>query len=193
MKVIGLTGGIGSGKSTVAGMFAELGIPVYIADTEARALTNRSKIIRRKLTQLLGPETYKEGQLDRKFVADIVFNDPKVLQQVNAIIHPKVAAHFKRWLRKQHAPYVIKEAAILFENGGYKQCDKTILVIAPAATRIQRVMARDGSTKEEIESRIKNQWPDSEKCKLADIIIENIDLDTTQNQVISIHRMLSKA
>ncbi len=191
MKVIGLTGGIGSGKSTVAGMFSELGIPVYIADTEARALTNRSKIIRRKLTQLLGPETYKEDGLDRKYVADIVFNDPEVLQQVNAIIHPKVASHFKRWLKRQHAPYVIKEAAILFENGGYKQCDKTILVVAPKATRIKRVMERDGSSRKEIESRMNNQWTDSEKSKLADIIIENIDLKTTQNQVMSIHRKLS--
>lgn len=192
MKVIGLTGGIGSGKTTVARMFEELGVPVYIADTEAKALTNRSKVIRRKLTQLLGPKTYKEGKLDRKYVADIVFNDPEILQQVNSIIHPKVATHFKRWCKRQVGPYVIKEAAILFENGGYKQCDKTILVVAPKELRIQRIISRDGSSTTDIESRMDNQWPDSEKAKLADFIIENIDLEATNSEVIRIHKILSE-
>jgi len=192
VKVIGLTGGIGSGKTTVARMFEELGVPVYIADTEAKALTNRSKVIRRKLTQLLGPKTYKEGKLDRKYVADIVFNDPEILQQVNSIIHPKVATHFKRWCKRQVGPYVIKEAAILFENGGYKQCDKTILVVAPKELRIQRIISRDGSSTTDIESRMDNQWPDSEKAKLADFIIENIDLEATNSEVIRIHKILSE-
>ena len=192
MKVIGLTGGIGSGKTTVARMFEELGVPVYIADTEAKALTNRSKIIKRKLTQLLGPRTYKDGKLDRKYVANIVFSNPEILQQVNAIIHPKVASHFKRWLSRQDAPYAIKEAAILFENGGYKQCDKTILVIAPKNIRIQRIISRDGSTTEEVEARMANQWPDSDKAELADFIIENIDLEVTKNEVIRIHKTLAK-
>ena len=192
MKVIGLTGGIGSGKTTVARMFEELGVPVYIADTQAKALTNRSKIIKRKLTQLLGPRTYKDGKLDRKYVANIVFSNPEILQQVNAIIHPKVASHFKRWLSRQDAPYAIKEAAILFENGGYKQCDKTILVIAPKNIRIQRIISRDGSTTEEVEARMANQWPDSDKAELADFIIENIDLEVTKNEVIRIHKTLAK-
>ncbi|MCW5519638.1 dephospho-CoA kinase [Aureitalea sp. L0-47] len=190
MKVIGLTGGIGSGKTTVARMFEELGVPVYIADTEAKALTNRSKFIRRKLTQLLGPKTYKDGTLDRKYVADIVFKDAEILQQVNSIIHPKVASHFKRWCKKQDAPYVIKEAAILFENGGYQQCDSTILVVAPKNLRIQRIIARDGNSEDEIDARMANQWPDSEKEKLADFIIENIDLEVTNSEVIRIHKIL---
>ncbi|AVI51561.1 dephospho-CoA kinase [Pukyongia salina] len=192
MKIIGLTGGIGSGKTTVAKMFEELGISVYIADIEAKKLSNRSKVIRRKLTKLLGPHTYKESQLNREFVAQKIFNDPDLLKKVNAIIHPKVASHFKRWAKKQQGPYVIKEAAILFENGGYKQCDKTILVVAPKAVRIERILARDNSNKEEIEARMKNQWSDSEKKKLADIIIENTHLETTRKRVLEVHKNLSQ-
>jgi dephospho-CoA kinase len=193
LKIIGLTGGIGSGKTTVAGIFHDLGVPVYIADTEAKALTNRSKVIRRKLIELLGPEAYKDGAVNRSFVADNIFNDPELLQQVNAIIHPKVASHFKRWLKKQKAPYVIKEAAILFENGGYKQCDSTILITAPMRLRIERIQARDGSTRKEIESRMSNQWSDTDKMKLADFIIENVDLKETRKLVLELHKTLSKA
>lgn len=192
MKIIGLTGGIGSGKTTVAKMFEELGISVYIADIEARKLSNRSKVIRRKLTEMLGPQAYIDTQLNREFVAQMIFNDADLLKKVNAIIHPKVASHFKRWVKKQQGPYVIKEAAILFENGGYKQCDKTILVVAPKAVRIERLLARDNSNKAEIEARMKNQWSDSEKKKLADIIIENTHLETTRKQVLEVHKNLSK-
>lgn len=190
MKIIGLTGGIGSGKTTVAMMFRDLGIPVYIADIEAKALTNRSKVIRRKLIELLGSEAYDNGMLNRGYVAGKVFNDPELLHGINAIIHPKVASHFKRWLSKQDSPYVIKEAAILFESGGYKECDKTILVTAPLTHRIKRLLARDGSSKADIEARMSNQWSDSDKKKLADIIIENIDLDDTRKRVIEIHKKL---
>ena len=193
MKIIGLTGGIGSGKTTVAKMFSELGIPVYIADTEARKLSNRSKVIRRKLIDLLGQEAYIENRLNRTFVAEKIFNDTDLLKAVNAIIHPKVASHFKRWVKKQQGPYVIKEAAILFENGGYKQCDKTILIVAPEAIRIERLLARDQSSKAEIEARMKNQWSDSEKKKLADIIIENTSLETTRKRVLEVHKNLSQA
>jgi len=192
LKIIGLTGGIGSGKTTVAKMFEELGISVYIADIEARKLSNRSKVIRRKLTELLGPQAYIDTQLNREFVAQMIFNDADLLKKVNAIIHPKVASHFKRWVKKQQGPYVIKEAAILFENGGYKQCDKTILVVAPKAVRIERLLARDNSNKAEIEARMKNQWSDSEKKKLADIIIENTHLETTRKRVLEVHKNLSK-
>jgi len=193
LKIIGLTGGIGSGKTTVAKMFSELGIPVYIADTEARKLSNRSKVIRRKLIDLLGQEAYIDNRLNRTFVAEKIFNDTDLLKAVNAIIHPKVASHFKRWVKKQQGPYVIKEAAILFENGGYKQCDKTILIVAPEAIRIERLLARDQSSKAEIEARMKNQWSDSEKKKLADIIIENTHLETTRKRVLEVHKNLSQA
>ena len=191
MKIIGLTGGIGSGKTTVAQLFSELGVPIYIADTEAKKLMDSSKVIRRKLVALLGEDAYSGTKLNRKFVADKIFNDKFLLDAVNAVIHPKVAAHFKKWVSKQKATYVIKEAAILFENGSYKDCDKVILVTAPKQMRINRVMARDNTSKAEIEQRMNHQWSDEKKLKLADIIIENIDLKTTKNRVETIHNLLS--
>lgn len=191
MKIVGLTGGIGSGKTTVAKLFSELGVPVYIADDEAKKLTNSSKVIRRKLIQLLGDQAYINGSLNRKYVADKIFTDNALLNSVNAIIHPKVAAHFKKWALRQKANYVIKEAAILFENGRYKECDVVILVTAPKALRMQRVMNRDNATQTEIEQRMGNQWSDSKKKKLADIIIENIEIGTTRQQVRLIHKSLN--
>lgn len=191
MKIIGLTGGIGSGKTTVAQLFSELGVPIYIADTEAKKLMDSSKVIRRKLVALLGEDAYSGTKLNRKFVADKIFNDKFLLDAVNAVVHPKVAAHFKKWVSKQKATYVIKEAAILFENGSYKDCDMVILVTAPKQMRINRVMARDNTSKAEIEQRMNNQWSDEKKLKLADIIIENIDLKTTKNKVEAIHNLLS--
>ncbi|RDK86870.1 dephospho-CoA kinase [Marinirhabdus gelatinilytica] len=193
MKIIGLTGGIGSGKTTVAKMFKNNGVPVYIADVEAKLLTNRSKYIKKKVIALLGEKAYREGHLDRKFVANIVFNDTEKLKALNAIIHPRVAQHFSRWIKKQNAPYCIKEAAILFENGGYKQCDQTILVVADRAVRIQRVLQRDNTTVEEIEARMSNQWDDDKKKELADYIIKNTTLEETQKQVDAIHAKLSKS
>ena len=190
MKIVGLTGGIGSGKTTVARMFEDLGIPVYIADTEAKALMNRSKIIHRKLTQLLGPSAYIDGKVNRAFLAEKIFNDKQLLQEVNSIIHPKVATHFNRWVKKQRAPYCIKEAAILFETGGYKNCDATILVVAPLQLRIERVLSRDNSTEAEVRARMDNQWDDEKKIALADHVIENIDLQDVKRQVKNIHKSL---
>lgn len=191
MRIIGLTGGIGSGKTTVANMFSELGVPVYIADTEAKKLSNSSKVIRRELIELLGEEAYSDGVLNRKYVADKIFNDKVLLESVNKIIHPRVANHFKAWVGKQKGPYVIKEAAILFENGSYKNFEKIILVTAPKDLRIQRVMARDKSTSEEIEQRMENQWSDEKKEKLSDFIIQNIDIDSTRKLVQALHLSLS--
>ncbi len=192
MKIVGLTGGIGSGKTTVAKMFGELGVPVYIADLEARELTNRSKVIRRKIIALFGEQSYGDNGLDRKYIADIVFSHPDLLKKLNEIIHPKVAKHFKRWVKKQEGSYCIKEAAILFENDGYKQCDLNILVVAPKEERIRRVLERDGASRREIEARMAHQWDDDTKGKLADIIIENIDLKSTREQVLQIHETLIK-
>lgn len=190
MKIIGLTGGIGSGKTTVAKLFKELGVPIYIADIEAKKLTNSSKVIRRKIIDLLGEYAYEGPELNRKFVADKIFTDNALLESVNAIIHPKVATHFKKWASKQKSPYVIKEAAILFENGSYKNCDLVILVTAPKEVRISRVMERDNASAIEIEQRMKNQWSDEKKQKLADLIIENINLQDTRKRVEAIHRSL---
>lgn len=193
MWVVGLTGGIGSGKTTVAKMFQHLGVPVYIADVEAKKLTNRSKVIRRKLISLLGEKAYKKDEINRKYVADKIFSNSELLKQVNDIIHPKVRTHFNRWLKRQEAPYVIKEAAILFENSGYKECDQTILVIAPKDQRIQRLLNRDVTSVQQIENRMKNQWADEKKVPLADYVIHNIDLDKTRMQVTDIHDVILKS
>ena len=155
MIIVGLTGGIGSGKTTVAKQFSEMGIPVYIADEEAKGLMRRSKIIKRKLIKLFGDEAYIDDELNKPFLANIIFNDKRYLQKMNAIVHPKVARHFQKWVIKQDTPYVIKEVAILFENGGHKACDFVITVTAPIETRIKRLLKRDNTSKEKIEAIMK--------------------------------------
>ena len=192
MKIIGLTGGIGSGKTTISMMFKDLGIPIYIADIEAKKLTNSSKIIRNEIIAVLGEKSYTDGKLNNKYVAELIFNDVNLLNKINNIIHPRVAEHFKKWTAKQNAPYIIKEAAILYENDGYKKCDFTILITAPLDVRIDRVLRRNSITKDEILDRIKNQWTDEKKEKLADFIIENIHLDSTLKKVKTIHLNLLK-
>jgi len=192
MKIVGLTGGIGSGKTTIAKMFAQLGAPVYIADIEARKLTNSSKVIRRKIIVLFGESAYKNDMLDRNFIANIVFHDSDLLEKLNKIIHPKVEQHFRKWVLRQEFPYCIKEAAILFENGGYKKLDKTILVTAPKNIRIERVLTRDTATVDQVKERMDAQWSDVKKIKLADIVIKNTSLKKTQEQVKKIHELLIK-
>ncbi|MDG1729089.1 MAG: dephospho-CoA kinase [Algibacter sp.] len=190
MIIVGLTGGIGSGKTTVAKQFSELGIPVYIADEEAKKLMRRSKIIKRKLIKLFGKEAYVNGELNKPFLANLIFNDKSYLQKMNAIVHPKVARHFEKWVLKQQAPYVIKEVAILFENGGQKACDFVITVTAPIETKIKRLLKRDHTSKEKIEAIMKNQWTDEEKVKHSHFVIENIQLENTKQQVLKIHEKL---
>ena len=193
MIIVGLTGGIGSGKTTIAKQFAGLGIPVYIADEEAKKLMHSSKVIKQKLIQLFGIETYVDNQLNKPFIANIIFNDKSYLQKMNAIVHPKVAAHFKKWTLKQKTPYVIKEVAILFENDGYKQCNFTITVVAPKALRIERLLKRDTTTMANIEAIMKNQWTDEEKIKLSNYVINNVNLEDAKNEVINIHKEILKS
>ncbi len=192
MKVVGLTGGIGSGKSTIAKMFEDLGVAVYIADIEAKKLMSEDPAVKKEITDLFGEEAYWNNTLNRPFIANIVFNDSTQLEKLNAIVHPAVADHFHKWKDRQNGNYVIKEAAILFENGGYKQCDHTILVVAPLELRISRVLNRDQSTRDEVLSRIKNQWDDDQKIPLADFVIQNIDLQDTEQQVNEIHQKISR-
>lgn len=190
MKIIGLTGGIGSGKSTVARIFSELGVAVYIADDEAKKIMHQ-KEIKDKIIILLGEEAFVKNKLNKKYIANKVFQDRFLLKQLNNIVHPAVKAHFLEWAKKQKGSYVIKEAAILFENGGYKQCDKTILVKANKKLRINRVLKRDQNNLEEIEARMAHQWPDSKKEKLADFIIENNEgIEELKVHVHIIHRKL---
>ncbi|WP_298551970.1 dephospho-CoA kinase [uncultured Algibacter sp.] len=190
MIIVGLTGGIGSGKTTVAKQFLKLGIPVYIADDEAKSLMRRSKIIKRKLIKLFGNDAYINGELNKPFLASIIFNDKSYLKKMNAIVHPKVAKHFEKWVLKQDAPYVIKEVAILFENGGNETCDFVITVVAPIKTRIKRLLKRDDTSKEKIEAIMKNQWTDEEKIKHSHFVIDNTELEKTINQVKKIHKKL---
>lgn len=188
MIVVGLTGGIGSGKTTVAYEFKTLGIPIYISDNEAKKIMNRSKVIKRKLTELFGAQAYVDNQLNRPYLAGKIFNDKDLLEKMNAIVHPKVARHFKNWIAKQDAPYVIKEAAILFENGSNKDCNYVITVTAPKNLRFKRLLKRDASTKSKIESIMKNQWSDERKAQLSDYVILNDTLDKTKAQVYQIHQ-----
>ncbi|HSI69953.1 MAG TPA: dephospho-CoA kinase [Gillisia sp.] len=192
MKVIGLTGGIGSGKTTVAGFFKELGIPVYIADDAGKKLLETSEAVRSAVISLLGPSAYKSNMPDRKFIASQVFASAEKLEKLNLIIHPAVAAHFENWKKEQDAPYVIYEAAILFESGGYKKCDAVILVTAKLEERVARLQKRDDSSFEEIEARMQHQWSDEQKLELADYQIKNNELSSTRTQVRNLHEILLK-
>lgn len=192
MIKVGLTGGIGSGKTTVAQFFKELGVPVYVADVEARKLMDTSKSIKKKLIKAFGAVTYINDELNRQYLAHLVFNDREKLKLINSIVHPKVAKHFSKWVQKQDAPYCIQENAILYENNKADEFDYIISVSSPLEVRINRVIKRDSTTKEQVLARINNQWSDAKKNKLADFIIENIDLSKTKKQVKEVHKKLLK-
>ncbi|GAB1857768.1 dephospho-CoA kinase [Flavobacteriaceae bacterium MHTCC 0001] len=192
MIIVGLTGGIGSGKTTVAKEFTALGIPVYIADIEAKQLMNRSKVIKRKLIALFGENAYHNGELNRPYLADVIFNNKSYLEKMNAIVHPKVGRHFEKWALKQDAPYVIKEVAILFENGGNAYCDFTITVTASLNLRIERLLKRDNTSKEKIKAIMDNQWSDEKKVALSSFVITNETLEGMKRQVLDIHQQILK-
>jgi len=193
MKIVGLTGGIGSGKTTVAKQFKKLGVPIYIADKEAKKLMNKSKVIKRKLKTLFGEEAYVNDKLNRPFLAQKIFNDKDFLDQMNTIVHPKVAKHFSKWLVKQNAPYIIKEVAILFENGRYKDYDFIITVTATIENRIERLLKRDQTTISKIQSIMNNQWPDEKKIELSHFVISNDNIEDTVKQVQEVHNQLVKS
>ena len=191
-KIIGLTGGIGSGKSTVAKMFEELGIPVYIADDEAKKITNKQETLK-LIEEQFGSYVVANNELNRPLMAEIVFKDPQKLKQLNAIIHPLVAKDFKNWLKlHQEKPYVIKEAAILLESSKPHNCDYVISVTAPLALRIKRVQERDGLSEEKILERINNQWSDEKRIEKSDFVIENVNINNTKLQVLQIFEELTK-
>jgi dephospho-CoA kinase len=185
--IIGLTGGIGSGKSTVAKIFAQFGIPVLDADATAKAIMNEDSSVKTKLIELFGTEAYKESQLNRPYIAQLVFEDAFKLQQLNSIIHPITIQYAKDWALKQSAPYVIKEAALFFESGSAEGVDKIIGVTAPKHIRIQRVMQRDQISREEVIKRMEHQLEDSLKMKLSDWVIQNDDMHLLIPQVLAIH------
>lgn len=192
-KIIGLTGGIGSGKSTVANYIASKGIPVYIADDEAKRLMELDEA-KQKIQSLFSESILNKNQtLNRKRIAVLVFNNPSKLQELNAVVHPLVHQHFKNWVKEhENFPFVIKEVAILFETGGNKQCDKVILITAPEDLRIERACNRDNVDRETVLNRMKNQLPEAEKELLSDYVIHNIDLKQTFKEVDVILKKLGK-
>ncbi len=190
MLFIGLTGGIGSGKTTVGRLFTELGVPVYNSDREAKLLMEESGTVREAIKALLGEQAYEENKPNRPLIASRVFGNHDLLEKLNGIIHPAVRADFDSWAGRQRFPYVIQEAAILFENGSYTKFDKVILVCAPREVRIKRIEERDGSSRAEIEARMAHQWDDDRKRFLADFVIDNLDLEITRQEVLKIHGYL---
>jgi dephospho-CoA kinase len=191
--MIGLTGGIGSGKSVVAKVFATLGIPVFNADDEAKRIMQTSPEIKNKLIEQFGLEIYNEHGLDKEKLASIVFNDPFQLQLLNAIVHPVTIQAAKDWAAKQTTPYVIKEAALIFESGTADGLFKVIGVTAPLSLRTHRVMQRDGITKEQVEARMQHQISDTIKMRLCDYVIENNNQEMVIPQVLEIDKAIRAA
>ena len=181
--VIGLTGGIGSGKSTIAKAFAALGIAVFNSDEQAKALIATDAQVKKRIIAAFGEEAYQNGEYNRAYIAQIVFNNSEKLAILNGIVHPALAEYFKRWAKAQTSPYVLKEAAILFESGSYKDCDYIITVTAPEEVRIARVMARDHCTETQVRARMAQQWSDAQRIALSNAVIENIDLESAKEQV----------
>ncbi len=189
-KIIGLTGGIGSGKTTVAKMFVLLGIPVFIADDESRKIMKNADTIN-EVVSVFGSNIITNNEIDRLKLAQIVFNDIEQLNRLNSIIHPKVKKKFDEWYEKnQEQRFVIKESAILFESKSHLNCDKIICVTAPLSIRIQRVMQRDHCSEQEVLSRMSKQIPETEKIALSDFVIQNINIESTEKQTLTIYNQL---
>ena len=190
MIKIGITGGMGSGKSTVAKVFEVLGIPVYYADDAAKKLMNEDAALKEKLIAVFGKEIYQDGILNRTHLSGLVFNNPDKLAQLNSIVHPATIADAESWMQQQHSPYAIKEAAILFESGANKYVDKVIGVYAPIQLRISRVMQRDNITEEAVTARMNRQMEEEKKMNLCDYVITNDENELVIPQVLNIHELL---
>lgn len=190
MLKIGITGGIGSGKSTISRIFEVLGIPVFYADEHAKRVMIEDAILIDAIKSNLGTQAYfDDGSLNRKYIADIVFNDATQLAKLNAIVHPATFRAFDIWIKNvKQSPYILKEAALLFESGAHLQCDKTIMVYAPLEMRINRVIVRDGITRADVECRNNKQFDDELKLKMADYVIRNDDTALVIPQVLALHQ-----
>jgi dephospho-CoA kinase len=187
MKIIGLTGGIGSGKTLISEIFKNLNIPVYNSDIEAKQLMNQNHIIKVKLIEKFGTNIYIKDVLNRKLLSSIIFENNKYLEYVNSVVHPEVKKHFSEWVNTKCSDYVIKETAILFESGAYTDTDLIITVTAPAEIRINRVMQRDDITRNEVLLRMKNQISDEERIEKSDLTIINDGKQLLLPQIINIH------
>lgn len=191
MIKVAVTGGIGSGKSTICMVFQKLGIPVFNADLVAKDILSNNLTVKNHLIKLFGSDIYqRNGALHRKKLADIIFNDKIALQKVNEIVHPVVYSRFIDWAKNQTSPYVIQESAIVFENDYINRFDKIITVTAPLELKIERCMARDGITRELVLERIKNQLPDENLMERSDFVIVNNDNEMVLPQIINIHNKL---
>ena len=186
---IGITGNIGSGKTTICKLFETIGIPIYYADTEAKKLMTEDAVVREQVKLLFGVKAYlNDGSLDRKYIGGIVFNNPQMLSRLNYIVHPAVKRHSAQWAKNQKkAAYTLKEAALLIESGNHQSIDKIIVVTAPLDVRISRVMQRDGVSKEEVLARDSKQMPEAEKVAFADFVIKNDGNTSLIKQVHKIH------
>lgn len=192
MLRIGLTGGIGSGKTTVARVFETMGIPVYYADDAAKRLMNNDPALKKALIDLFGELCYKDGTLNRPYLASLVFQDPQKREQLNQLVHPATIADANDWLSKQNAVYALREAALLFESGAAEGLDYVIGVSAPTAIRIKRVMQRDQLSEEDVKKRMATQLQDTIKLKLCDFVIINDDRVALLPQVLSLHEKLTQ-
>ncbi|WP_196893371.1 dephospho-CoA kinase [Aureivirga marina] len=191
MIVVGLTGGIGSGKSTVAKLFEKWNVPIYIADIEAKNIMNTSETLQKKIIKNFGENSYKNRKLNREYLANIVFNDKKKLKLLNSIVHPEVFKHFEMFKEKyRQNSYIIYENAILFENKSDVLCNKIIVVTAPTEEKIRRVMDRDNCSREEVIARMNNQMSDAEKIKRGDFIIHNNNKMELEAEVFEIHKKM---
>lgn len=194
MLKIGITGGIGSGKTFVTSVFSRLGVPVYNADDSAKALMNTNSSLINQIKLLFGNESYINDKLNRKYIANQIFNNKTKIKELNNIVHPAVERDFQEWCKKQYeCAYILKEAAILFESGSYKTLDKTIVVESPKELRIKRVLEREATTRNEIENRIRNQWPTEKLVALADYIIVNNGKKLILPQIIEIDKKIKIA
>lgn len=190
MLKVGITGGIGSGKTVVSKLFALLGVPVYYADDAAKVLMNTDPGIKASLVKHFGEETYQGNTLNRQWLAAKVFNDSAKLALLNSIVHPAVIAHASNWIKQQQSPLVMKEAAIFFESGSYVEMDYIIGVYAPKQMRLQRVMERDGSDPKAIEERMNRQMNEEEKMKRCDFVLNNDETSLLIPQVIELYKKL---
>jgi dephospho-CoA kinase len=193
MKHYALTGGIGSGKSTVLALFNELGVPTFAADDSAKMAMEKDASIRTKITELFGEASYIKGKLNRPNIAAQVFGNQEKLQQLNDLVHPAARAAYTNWQQAQDAPYTIYEFPLVFELGEQDRFDGVILVVSPEASRIQRVKIRDGITEEAIRKRMMHQWTDEQKQPLTDMLIYNNTIEETTDQVRKLHLQLLQA
>jgi dephospho-CoA kinase len=191
MVKVGITGGIGSGKSLVCKIFSLLGVPVYYSDERAKYILNNNTEVIKKLTAKFGENLYTNGELNRAFLANIIFNNKEAINFVNSIVHPAVGIDFADWTETLHASlYCMEEAALLFESGSFKQFDLIITVVSPEQMRIKRVMERDKVQKDDVISRMRNQWNDEKKIELSDFVINNGITNSLMEQVLEIHNKI---